>query len=124
MDGRARDSLSYAVIGAAMAVHSELGPGFLESVYGDALEIELQERHVAFEREARIEVRYKQHKLASCFRTDFLCGHELLLELKAQSTLTPAADAQLLHYLKATDIHKGLLLNFGAPRLQYKRLVR
>ncbi len=118
-----RDSLSFAVIGAAMAVHSELGAGFLESVYGDALEYELDDRNVSFQREARIEVRYKQHTLPSCFRADFLCNHELLLELKAQASLTPAADAQILHYLKATGIHKGLLINFGTPRLQYKRFV-
>jgi len=123
MAGSERDQLSYEVIGAAMAVHTELGPGFLESVYADALEIEFHERHITFQREARIELHYKNTRLASCFRADFICSHQLLLELKALTALTPAADAQLLHYLKATEIHTGLLLNFGAARLQYKRFV-
>ncbi|MEN8719794.1 MAG: GxxExxY protein [Oceanococcaceae bacterium] len=118
-----RDPQTYAVIGAAMAVHGELGPGFLESIYGDALEIELRARAIPYEREASVRVRYRDHLLPSVFRADYLCAERLLLELKATPALGPAADAQLLHYLKATRIHKGLLLNFGSPRLQYKRLV-
>ncbi len=118
-----KDPQTHAVIGAAMAVHRELGPGFLESVYAEALGRELEAQGVDFEREAVIRVHYKGVPLDAVFRADLICFGELLVELKALSRLTPQAESQLLHYLKASQLKKGLLLNFGGPSLQFKRFV-
>lgn len=118
-----KDPQSFAVIGAAMAVHRELGKGFLESVYAEALACELTAQGIPFEREVDIQIRYKNEILKSTFRADFVCFGTLLLELKALSRLIAQAESQILHYLKATGLRKGLLLNFGSTSLQYKRFV-
>ncbi|MBS1936897.1 MAG: GxxExxY protein [Bacteroidetes bacterium] len=117
------DPQTYAIIGAAMAVHAELGAGFLESVYQDALAIELGLRGIPFQREVRLEVHYKGHVLPSTFRVDYICCGEVLVELKAQKTLAGPDEAQLINYLKATGTQRGLLLNFGSPSLQSRRFV-
>lgn len=106
-----------------MRVHSEMGRGFLESVYSDAMAVELAERGVAFVREKSIRVHYRGHLLPSCFRADFICQDSLLLELKAADRLILAHTAQVLHYMRASGLTKALLLNFGSERLQYKRYV-
>ena len=117
------DPQSFAILGAAMEVHSQLGPGFLEPIYQDALACEFDLRQIPYEREASISVRYKGNILPHCYRADFVCYGELLVELKAVSTLTSIEVAQLLNYEKATGLHRGLLVNFGAKRLEFKRLV-
>jgi GxxExxY protein len=117
------DPQTFAVIGAAMEVHRHLDSGFLEAVYHDALERELVDRNIPFVREHPIPVFYKGTALGATYRADFLCFRSVLVELKAIKSLTPIEDAQVIHYLKATGLTRALLLNFGAPRLEYKRLV-
>lgn len=122
-DAEKRDEQTFAIIGAAMEVHRELGPGFLEAVYQDALAVELGLRGIPFQREVSLPVYYKGRKLASFYRADFVCYGEVLVETKALSQLTGADDAQIINYLKITRIVRGLLLNFGAPSLECKRRV-
>jgi GxxExxY protein len=119
-----RDPETYQIIGAAMAVHSELGCGFLEKVYKLALPFEFAERHVVFKSEVELPISYKTHALATKYYADFICFDGVVVEVKAQSALGNADVAQLLNYLKASGIRRGLLLNFGTTSLQYQRLVR
>ena len=118
-----RDPQTHAIIGAAMAVHAELGRGFLEAVYHQALAIELKERGIPFVREVALPVAYKGQPLEAFFRADFICFGEVVVELKAISTTTKADIAQLINYIKATGLQRGLLLNFGAKSLQFERRV-
>ena len=106
-----------------MEVHKELGNGFLEGVYQDALEIEFVARGIQFQREHPIPVMYKDKRLGTPYRADFLCFESVIVELKAIKILTAIEDAQVIHYLKATGQHRAILLNFGTQRLEYKRLV-
>jgi len=117
------DPQTFAIIGAAMEVHKELGYGFLESVYQDALTYELKQRGVPFMREQAIPVIYKGLKLDSSFRADFVCFDSEIVELKAIKVLSSTEEAQVINYLKATGFTRALLLNFGSPRLDFKRLV-
>lgn len=123
MSADERDPQTYAIIGAAMEVHNELGDGFLEAVYQEALAVELSRRGIAFQREPALTVRYKGQPLACGYRPDFLCFDAVIVELKAVSGLGPVEQAQLLNYLKVTGLERGLLLNFGGPRLDYRRMV-
>jgi len=107
-----------------MDVHRELGFGFLEAVYQCALALEFQSREIPFRAEAPLPVRYKGKLLTCGYRADFICYEDFLVETKAITELTRADDAQLINELKATGLQRGLLLNFGAPSLQFKRLVR
>ena len=115
------DPRTYAIIGAAMEVHRELGQGFLDAVYQEALALELSSREIPFAREATIPVYYKGQALAVAYRADFICYGDVLVELKAIKTLTDVERAQLLHYLKATGFEVGLLINFGAKSLAHER---
>jgi GxxExxY protein len=118
-----RDAQTFAVIGAAMEVHNQLGQGFLEAVYQEALAQEFRAREIAFEREVFLQICYKNAPLATRYRADFICFSQIVIELKAQSALTGIDDSQLINYLKATGFQRGLLLNFGSATLQYRRLV-
>jgi GxxExxY protein len=109
--------LSYGIIGAAMEVHKILGAGFLESVYGDALAIELEHRHIPFQREVEVSVNYKGKKVG-VGRLDFLVDEIVIVELKAVESLRPIHDAQLISYLKMTKYPLGLLINFNVPLLK------
>jgi len=118
------DPETYAIIGAAMEVHRELGCGYLEAVYRRALEIEFENRQIAFTNEVNIPIRYKAQSLALGYRADFICFDTILVEIKALDGLGPVEQAQVLNYLKGAGLKRGLLLNFGQTSLQYRRLVR
>jgi GxxExxY protein len=118
-----RDEETYAIIGAAMAVHQELGPGFLEAVYQEALAMELAAQGVPLEREHAIPVHYRGHVLTTSYRADFICFGNVIVEIKALQEMSGTEEAQILNYLKATQLCKGLLINFGAPSLQYRRFI-
>lgn len=123
MENKINDEETYSIIGAAMKVHSTLKSGFLESVYQDALEIELKKLNIPFAREVQIPVFYDGIKLKSQFKADFLCFSSIILELKAIKILSNTEEAQILNYLNATNYKKGLLINFGNKSLEYKRFV-
>ena len=114
--------LTKEIIGAAMEVHSTLGCRFLESVYEEALAVELGLRDVSFERQKPLDVFYKEKNVKQ-FVCDFLLAGAVLVGLKAIKELTGVETAQVLNYLKATSLKLGLLLNFGASSLQYKRVI-
>ncbi|MEX6685870.1 GxxExxY protein [Danxiaibacter flavus] len=121
MKEQINDDLTYRVIGCAMKVHSILGNGFQEVIYQRALAIELKNACVGFEREVEIDI-YYCGELIGCRRVDFLIEGEVLVELKAISTLDDSHLAQGLNYLVAYKLDKGLLLNFGSRSLEVKRL--
>jgi GxxExxY protein len=118
-----RDPETYAIIGAAMEVHRELGSGFLEGVYQDALEIEFKQLQMEYIREQPVPVFYKGNKLGTPYRADFLCFGSVIVELKAIKGLSNNESAQVLHYLKATGMKRALLINFGTAKLEYKRMI-
>ncbi|MFA6128891.1 MAG: GxxExxY protein [Bacteroidales bacterium] len=111
------------IIGACYEVHNQLGPGFLESVYQESLALEFEERGIPFDQDAILNIWYKETKLEKFFVADFICHDSIIIELKALSDLTSEHYAQVLNYLKATDIEVGLLINFGSPRVQVKRFI-
>ncbi len=114
--------LSYAIIGAAMEVHRILGPGFLESVYEEALAHEFDLQDITYQRQTKLTVRYKEITVGE-YRADFLVDEKIVVELKATKSLTKIDEAQLLNYLKGTGFRIGLLVNFGSPSLEHKRRV-
>ena len=114
---------SYRLIGAGMAVHGELGCGYLEAVYQEAFAIELEMNGIEFEREKQLLIRYRDRVLKKSYFADFLCYDKIIVELKAVQSLLSEHEAQVLNYLKATGCKLGLLFNFGAKSFQYKRLV-
>lgn len=119
------EEIAKSLIGAAIEVHRELGPGFLESIYRKALAYELSLRGIAVEQEKEIVVPYKDIQIAGQ-RLDLLVGGRLIVELKCVEELAPIHQAQLLSYLKATKLRLGLLINFKTQMLKdgIKRMVR
>jgi GxxExxY protein len=118
-----RDPRTHAIIGAAMEVHRHLGNGFLEAVYHEALAIELAARGIPFQREVELAVTYKGTQLRCKYKADFICYGAIIVELKALGAISGIEQGQVLNYLKATGLHLGILLNFGTPSLECKRLI-
>jgi GxxExxY protein len=114
--------LTYEIIGAAMEVHSDLGPGYKEEIYQKALEIELRNRKTQFEPQKSIEIRFKG-EMVGWHLLDFLVDDKVVVEIKALSRLDTDHEAQIISYLKATESEIGLLINFGTKRLEYKRIL-
>jgi GxxExxY protein len=112
--------LTYKIIGAALEVHKVLGPGFLEAVYEAALAVELQSLGLQFERQKVMDVYYKGMIIGQ-YKADLVIEGKVIVELKAQKSLTPVDEAQLINYLKATGLQVGLLFNFGAKSLEQVR---
>jgi GxxExxY protein len=117
-----RDPRTYGIIGAAMQVHAELGPGFLEVSYQHALQLEFSARGIPHEREVPIAIWYRGQQLGGTYRADFRCHDDVLVELKALPAVGFAEVRQLAHYLRASGCQTGLLLNFGANSLQFQRV--
>jgi GxxExxY protein len=117
------EELTRIIIGCAISVHRALGPGFLESVYRNALAHELTKARLEVQCEKRIQVRY-DGALVGDFFADMMIQNSVLIENKAVQALNKAHEVQLVNYLVATQIETGLLLNFGAQRLQFKRKSR
>jgi GxxExxY protein len=117
------DEESYAVIGAAMAVHRKLGHGFLEAGYHEAFGVELGLRKIAVQRGLAISIRYRGQLLSASYRADYVCFGSLLVELKAIPGISATHEAQVINYLKASSLKKAILINFGRSSLEYKRLV-
>jgi len=107
-----------------MEVHKELGCGFLEAVYQEALEIEFQIRKIPYLKEPKLNIYYKDQILNKYYEADFICYENIIVELKALSGLISEHESQLLNYLKATKLKVGLLINFGRQSLEYKRMVK
>lgn len=118
-----KDERTYKIIGAALDVHNELGCGFLEAVYQEALEIEFDQRKIPFKSQPFIEIMYKETLLEKQYQPDFICFDEVIVEIKAIEKLTGLEEAQVINYLKATGLKVGLLINFGSKSLDYKRYV-
>jgi GxxExxY protein len=117
------DNQTYQIIGAALEVHTELGCGFLEPVYQEALELEFSDRGIPFRPQAEMPVFYKGRRLKAPYRADFVCYEQIIVELKALARLGEVEWAQVLNYLKASSHERGLLINFGARSLEHRRFV-
>ena len=114
----------YAVAGAAIDVHRELGPGFLEAVYQEAMEIELKAREIPFVAQKPVTVQYKGLTLDKRYFADLVCFDQIIVEIKALGRLSGTEDSQVLNYLKATGYKVGVLINFGSHgKLEWKRFV-
>ncbi|MDQ1772715.1 GxxExxY protein [Labilibaculum sp. A4] len=113
----------YAIVGACMNVHSQLGSGFLESVYAEALGKEFKKRNIPFVKEKKLELYYDGEKMNKYFKADFICFDSIIVELKSKSCLLKIDEQQTVNYLKATNYQLGLLVNFGEKSLRYKRFV-
>ena len=117
------DTLTHTIIGCAMNVHNTLGNGFQEVIYQRALAIELEEAGLEYLREQEMPIFYKSHEIGSR-RVDFLVENKVMVELKALTSLEDVHLAQGLNYLTAYNLEIGLLINFGACKLEFKRLFR
>src|SRR5437870_4067487 len=116
---------AYAIIGACFEVYNEKGCGFLEAVYQECLEMELETRGIPFQPQPELHLSYKGRRLKQWYRPDFVCFGKIIVEIKAISALAPEHRAQLHNYLKATGYRLGLLVNFGHhPLLEHERVVR
>lgn len=114
----------YKIIGICMEVHNNLGAGFLEIVYKDALEYEFKKSDISFEREKEYSVNYKGMILPHKFYADFVVLNKIILEVKAVAAWNDLFTAQCINYLKVSNNRLALLVNFGSPKLNYKRIVR
>ncbi|NJY63933.1 GxxExxY protein [Salinimicrobium sp. CDJ15-81-2] len=114
---------TYKIIGACMKVHRNLGSGFLESVYQEALEKEFKSQKIDFQRQLKLRLMYEGQPMKKYFVADFICYDKILLEIKAASFLVKDAEAQVINYLKSTELPLGLLVNFGQKSLIWKRFI-
>ncbi len=112
------DEISGEIVDSAMDVHSELGPGLLESAYQSCLAYELKQREIPLKSQVHLPVDYKGHQLDPGYRLDLLVDDSVIVELKAVTELQPIHEAQLLSYLKLSDLTVGLLINFHVERLK------
>ena len=114
----------YAIVGAAMDVYNDLGPGFLENVYQEAMEVEVAIRQIPSKPVQEIHIKYKGRQLKKFYIADLVCYDKIIVEIKAMDMLTLREEGQLINYLKATGMKVGVLINFGHyPTLEWKRLV-
>jgi GxxExxY protein len=115
---------SYAIIGACFNVYKDKGCGFLEPVYQECTEIELEFQNIPFAAQKRMKLTYRGRELKKTFKPDFICYDKIIVELKAVSHLIDEHRAQVINYLNATGMQLGLLINYGHyPKLEYERLI-
>ncbi len=117
------DQRTYQIIGAAIEVHKELGSGFLEAVYQEALEKEFTYQEIPYKSQPLVRIQYKGKPLKKKYEPDFICYDEVIVEIKAMDKLSGVEHAQIINYLKASKIGIGLLINFGSKSLERKRFV-
>ena len=120
---KAKNDRTYKIIGTAMEVHKELGCRFLEPVYQEALETELENQGLPYKSQSVIDIYYKQKLLEKKYQPDFICFNEEIIEIKALEQLSGIEESQIINYLKASKLKVGLLINFGSKSLEYKRFV-
>ena len=113
----------YEIIGAAMEVHKELGNGFLEAVYHEALEKEFRNRNIPFESQKQFDIYYKNEILDKKYIADMICYGKVIIELKAVDKLSDEHYSQVINYLKASKLILGILINFGSKSLEFKRVI-
>ena len=118
-----RDKKTYVIIGAAMEVHKELGNGFLEAVYQEAMEKEFTYQEIPYKQQPPVRIKYKGKTLKKTYEPDFICYDDVIVEIKAMNKLSSNEHAQIINYLKASRLKLGLLINFGAKSLDHKRFV-
>jgi len=118
-----KDPETYAIIGAAMNLHREMGHGFPENIYCEAMKVELNDRRIPFACEVEIPIFYKSTLLPCKFRADFICFGNVIVEMKAVKLLTNVERSQTINYLRATRFTRALLLNFGTVSLEWERIV-
>ena len=114
---------SFDIIGACYEVHKELGSGFLEPVYQEALGIEFNNKNIPYKREQELEINYKGIQLEKKYIADFVCFENIIVELKSVEKINQFHQSQVINYLKATGFKLGILVNFGNTKLEYKRIV-
>jgi GxxExxY protein len=113
---------SYRIRGAIFEVYKEMGCGFLEAVYQESLEKELRRQNIPFVAQPELQIMYKGEPLKQVYKPDFICYTQIILELKAVKEIAPEHQAQIINYLKATNLKLGLLINFGShPKVQVER---
>ena len=123
MDKLLYEDLTFKIIGAGQEVYKELGPGYLESVYEDALCYELKSLNIDYQRQLELDVHYKDVIFERRFRADLLVEKKVLVENKAIKKITLQDEAQLINYLKTTNLKVGLLFNFGSEKFDFMRRV-
>ena len=118
------ESETYAIRGAVFEVYREMGCGFLEAVYQECMEKELKIANIPHIAQPELQLMYKDERLAQSYKPDLICYDQIIVELKAVKEIVPEHQAQLINYLKATQMKLGLLVNFGSyPRAQIERFV-
>ena len=115
---------TYILIGIGMEIHRHLGKGFLEIVYKDAFEYELEQKNILYQRESEFKIAYKGIFLPHTFQADFIIDEKVILEIKSKEGIIDAHFAQVLNYLACSKLQIGLILNFHENSLQYKRVIR
>jgi GxxExxY protein len=118
------DPQTYAIIGSAMAVHRALGWGFLERVYQECLAAQFRCDEVPAEKEVALPIKYMDVNIPGAYRADFICFSEVVVELKVADGIGDAHVAQAVNYLRLTGLQKALILNFGQPRLEFRRVIQ
>jgi len=118
-----KDPRTHKIIGAAMQVHNEMGPGHLEAVYQECLEIEFELQNIPFQSKPRLSLYYKTRKLKGYYVPDFIVLGDIVVEIKAQKMLTNDDEAQIINSLKSSHHEIGLLINFGEPSLKFRRFI-
>lgn len=114
---------SYAIQGAIFEVYKEMGNGYLEAVYQECLEIEFRTKNIPFVSQPMLKLKYKKWDLKKSYKPDFICFDKIIVELKGVRIITKEHQAQVINYLKATDLKLGLIVNFGAyPKVEIKRI--